>query len=198
MNKKDLTGQRFSRLLVSGDSGFRAGDGSVKWLCQCDCGKEHLAVSCNLKAGAVTSCGCFSREQSALRRKQAAKPSALCSVEGCTADVSKGGHGRCGVHAQRVRRYGDAAYVTPEVVRRVRSRDAQLERVTTVKPTTYRKFLGKHEHRVVAEQKIGRPILPGEHVHHVDGDKHNNHPDNLMVMSAQDHLRLHAQERKHG
>lgn len=51
---------------------------------------------------------------------------------------------------------------------------------------------GKLLHRVIAEWKIGRPIKEGEHVHHKDGNKLNNHPDNLQVMTASDHLRLHA------
>jgi hypothetical protein len=38
-----------------------------------------------------------------------------------------------------------------------------------------------YEHRVVAEQKLGRRLLPGEVVHHRDGDKQNNAPENLEV-----------------
>ena len=37
------------------------------------------------------------------------------------------------------------------------------------------------EHRLVAERKIGRYLLPEEVVHHIDGDKENNNPDNLQV-----------------
>lgn len=37
------------------------------------------------------------------------------------------------------------------------------------------------EHIIVAEQKIGRTLLPGEVVHHIDHNKRNNSPDNLMV-----------------
>ena len=50
---------------------------------------------------------------------------------------------------------------------------------------TYRKSLGRHEHRVVAEQKLGRPLRKGEIVHHIDGDYRNNDPDNLMVLPSQ-------------
>jgi len=198
MNRKDLVGQKFGRLVVVGDSGKRGSDGSIMWKCQCECGNDHLAVAGNLKSGQVSSCGCFSSEQSAARRKAAAKPPVRCKVEGCANDVSKGGHGYCGKHAQRMRRHADHSYVTPEEQRRESNRDAQLSRVKAVKPNTYRKYHGQHEHRVVAEQKIGRPILPGEHVHHIDGNKHNNHPDNLVVMTASEHHKLHAKERKHG
>lgn len=55
----------------------------------------------------------------------------------------------------------------------------------------YIKRDGRHEHRVVAEEKLGRPLAAGEIVHHIDGDPHNNHPDNLQVMTQSDHIRTH-------
>jgi len=39
-----------------------------------------------------------------------------------------------------------------------------------------------YEHRLVAEKKIGRKLKPGEKVHHVDGDKQNNLPENITVV----------------
>ena len=56
---------------------------------------------------------------------------------------------------------------------------------------TYRKRDGRHEHRVVAEQTLGRPLVPGEIVHHIDGDKLNNDPANLAVMTQSEHIREH-------
>ncbi len=35
---------------------------------------------------------------------------------------------------------------------------------------TYTKRLGRHEHRVVAEQMLGRALNVGEVVHHMDGN----------------------------
>lgn len=50
-------------------------------------------------------------------------------------------------------------------------------------------------HRIVAEAWYG-PIPPGHHVHHKDGDKSNNHPDNLQIMSASAHQRGHGSEHR--
>jgi hypothetical protein len=130
-----------------------------------------------------------------------AKP---CCIEGCNNTIEKGAGGMCGMHAQRVRRYGDPNYLTPEVQRRANSRAAMLARVDEVKPTTYRKLYGRHEHRVIAEQMLGRPLQRNEIVHHIDGNKHNNEPSNLQVMTQSDHVRMHidemraARKAKHG
>lgn len=43
------------------------------------------------------------------------------------------------------------------------------------------------EHRLVAEQSIGRRIEKTEHVHHINGVKDDNRPENLEVISASAH-----------
>lgn len=61
------------------------------------------------------------------------------------------------------------------------------------KGRTYTKRLGRHEHRIVAEEKLGRPLRQGEVVHHIDGNKKNNQPDNLLVLPSQrEHAALHC------
>ena len=49
-----------------------------------------------------------------------------------------------------------------------------------------------YEHILVAEQKLGRHLRPKEVVHHIDGNKRNNAPENLMVFATdKDHLGYH-------
>jgi len=48
------------------------------------------------------------------------------------------------------------------------------------------------EHILIAEQKIGRSLAKGEVVHHINGNKKDNSPENLEVMDSFEHRLLHA------
>lgn len=53
----DRSGQRFGRLTALERRPPK--NGSVSWLCKCDCGKEVVVDSSNLKQGITRSCGCL-------------------------------------------------------------------------------------------------------------------------------------------
>lgn len=49
-----------------------------------------------------------------------------------------------------------------------------------------------YEHIVAAELCLGRPLEPGEVVHHHDGDFSNNHHANIVVFPGQsEHIKYH-------
>jgi hypothetical protein len=49
-----------------------------------------------------------------------------------------------------------------------------------------------YEHRKVAADKIGRLLHLGESVHHINGNKSDNRPENLDVLQDAEHKSLHS------
>lgn len=66
-NKKDLTGQKFARLLVIKDSGKRTTYQKILWECRCDCGSIVFVVGQNLINGNTRSCSCLQKEEAGKR-----------------------------------------------------------------------------------------------------------------------------------
>lgn len=62
--KLDLAGQRYGRLTV-----LRPAEnvgGRTAWICACDCGREAVAKTRDLRNGHARSCGCAARPETAL------------------------------------------------------------------------------------------------------------------------------------
>lgn len=58
---KDITGERFGRLTVTGKAYVK--NLTTYWHCKCDCGNEVDVCTSNLKNGSTMSCGCLQREK---------------------------------------------------------------------------------------------------------------------------------------
>jgi hypothetical protein len=52
-----------------------------------------------------------------------------------------------------------------------------------------------YEHRLVMAEKLGRPLVHPECVHHLDHDHMNNHPDNLVLCANQAEHRAYHKRR---
>jgi hypothetical protein len=62
----DLTGQRFTRLLVTSraeDKFSPQGKRYIRWNCVCDCGKPVIVNANSLVQGRTKSCGCYNTEK---------------------------------------------------------------------------------------------------------------------------------------
>lgn len=70
----------------------------------------------------------------------------------------------------------------------------------TLKPNGYVEYTrgphkGRSVHDVLMEQMIGRPLAKNEIVHHINGKRDDNRPENLALMTRSEHSRAHVMER---
>ena len=60
--RRDLTGQKFGRLIVLEAGQKRTPNRGMYWLCECECGSINEVAAQALVKGSVVSCGCYHRE----------------------------------------------------------------------------------------------------------------------------------------
>jgi hypothetical protein len=78
---KNITGQKFGRLMVKQMMLERASNGHVLWLCECECGGEAIVAGSNLRDGSTNSCGCL--------RRASAQPPSRSPKTPCAAATSR-------------------------------------------------------------------------------------------------------------
>lgn len=103
-------------------------------------------------------------------------PFVECAVVGCHDERAI--RGWCGRHYQRWKAYGD-----PEApLRRARNGESTKRWLNHDGYVLIRKQ-GKSvlEHRMIMEEMLGRPMLPEETVHHKNGVRDDNRPENFEL-----------------
>jgi hypothetical protein len=52
----------------------------------------------------------------------------------------------------------------------------------------------KIDYRKIWEEYNNKTIPSGYHIHHIDGDSHNNSPENLLCVSPEEHWKMHYEQ----
>lgn len=119
---------------------------------------------------------CNKHYRHTLLRERAAKGD-LCSVDGC--DEPRYNRGLCGMHNHRLHRFGDVGIAERH------KRESGMGHIDRNGYVTIH-VDGKRQlaHRWVMEQQIGRTLMKNEYVHHRNGVRSDNRPENLELCAT--------------
>ena len=154
-------------------------------------GKKCSLPDCNNPHSARGYCNKhYSTSRSGVQRGTQIAPAkgmVPCEVEGCVNWVAPNSLSMCQTH--RIRKKRGASLSTPVQKRVGPGNWSKWHKDSHGYMIRYRYYPDKSrdrqvQHRVVMEEKVGRPLLKHENVHHVNGVRDDNRPENLELWST--------------
>jgi HNH endonuclease len=108
----------------------------------------------------------------------------ICTVDGCERESNRSLY--CELHRNRLRVNGSPGEAAPRQAARGQRRWINSDGYVVIsgENSSGSSQAGVLEHRAVMERALSRPLLRSEQVHHVNGVRSDNRPENLELWST--------------
>jgi len=202
----DLTGKRFGRLYVVRRYGYVQGKSIITWECLCDCGNIVIVRGSALRSGNTRSCGCYCKERTSeakTKNLQGRKFGRLTILERCGSTQRGTALWECLCDCGEVAIVRGVCLVKGHTqscgcLQREKAAATVRGKFGSIHPAwrggkssgTYPPEFNGGLKRTIRERddyKCGVCWLYGNNVHHIDYDKQNSNPANLITLCKSCH-----------